>query len=160
EPLLEFLRALDGVVWAEPAGSLRRGQDLVGDIELIALLDDPARAIDEVLTLPYVTRVLHRSPRRLYFLVDRVQVGLRFPVRERAGGELLYLTGAAAHVAALQELAVERGLRLAAGALFGTDGARLSTPSEDDIYGALGLPTIPPEIRNGDDELAAAAQGA
>ena len=86
-----------GVDWAEPAGSLRRGQDTVGDIEIVASIADPAEAIEQVARLPDDARWLHRSERRLYFLVDRVQVGVRLPEPANAGATLLYLTGSAEH---------------------------------------------------------------
>src|SRR5207247_8182514 len=64
DPLLAHLRLSAGVAWAEPVGSLRRGQDMVGDIEIVAPMNDPARAIDEVLELADVSRPLHRSEPR------------------------------------------------------------------------------------------------
>ena len=157
-PLLEHLRSLPGVAWAEPAGSLRRGQDLVGDIEIVASLADPADAIQHLLGLEDVSR-LHRSERRVYILTERVQVGVRFPEPPNAGATLLYLTGSAAHVAALQAHATAMGFRLTAAGLHTPDGLLQDAPVEDDIYRALGLPTIPPEIRNGEDEVARASRG-
>lgn len=159
EPLLNQLRAASGVRWAEAAGSFRRGQDTIGDIELIASVSDPADAAGQLLALPDVERWLHRSARRMYFIVDRVQVGVRFPEPDRAGATLLYLTGSAEHFAALQAHAAAAGWRLTTAGLHGGDGTLRSAATEDDIYGALGLPTIPPEIRNGDEELAAAVTG-
>jgi len=159
EPLLAWLRSLPDVDWAEAAGSLRRGQDMVGDIELVASLANPAAVIDQLLALPEVSRHLHRSERRVYMLVERVQVGVRFPEPSNAGATLLYLTGSAAHFSALQSHADAAGFRLTSGGLQTTAGEPRPAPTEDDIYRALGLPMIPPEIRNGDDEIAAASRG-
>src|SRR6185295_13373496 len=150
--------SLPEVEWAEPAGSLRRGQDMVGDIEIVASLADPADAIQHILDLDDVSQ-LHRSERRVYILTERVQVGVRFPEPAHAGAALLYLTGSAAHFAALQAHADTVGFRLTAAGLHARDDRLQDAPVEDDIYRALGLPTIPPEIRNGDDEVALAARG-
>jgi len=158
EPLLRRLRALPGVGWAEPLGSLRRGEDTVGDIELLAPVCATSEPIDQLLSLPQA-RWLHRSARRLYFLVDRVQVGIRFPEPEAAGAALLYLTGSREHFAALQNAAAAAGLRLTARGLHGHDDALRVAATEEEIYAALDLPLIPPEIRNGEEEVQAARRG-
>ena len=158
-PVLDALRAAAGVQWAEPTGSLRRGQDLVGDIELLAPADDPAGAIEAVAALPHLSHALHRSTRRLYVLTERAQIGVRIPEPPVAGAAQLYLTGSPAHVQALQARARERGRSLGKDGLAGADGAPLAAANEAEIYDALGLPFIPPEIRDGEDEIAAAARG-
>jgi len=158
-PVLDTLRATPGVQWAEPTGSLRRGQDLVGDIELLAAADDPGDAIEAVMDLPAFAHTLHRSPRRLYVLTERAQIGVRVPEPRVAGAAQLYLTGSAGHFAALRARAHERGLLLRHDGLVGADGETFAAASEAEIYDALGLPFIPPEIRHGDDEVAAAARG-
>jgi DNA polymerase (family X) len=156
EPLLARLRAAAGTAWAAPVGSLRRAQDTVGDIELVAATSDPRAATESVLEDPDFVRCLHRSERRLSLLLDRVQVGVRLPAPANAGAELLYLTGSARHLDALRAVAAERGLRLTAHGLIGADGQLQPMPTEDELYAALGLPCIPPEIREGGDEIAAA----
>jgi DNA polymerase (family 10) len=159
EPILEALRAVPGVRWAEPIGSLRRGQDMVGDVEIVASCVDPAAAMAQVVPLGDEGRWLHRSERRIYILADRVQVGVRLPPPENAGADLLYLTGSSAHFAMLQAFASGAGWRLAAGGLYGHDGQLRPAAVEQEIYAALGLPNIPPEIRTGDDEIEAARRG-
>ena len=160
DPFLALLRNHPGILWAEPAGSLRRGQDSVGDIEIIAPANDPAVAFEAALAMPDITRCLHRGPRRLYVLTDRVQVGIRSPRPDVAGGTLLHLTGSAAHVEALGTLAATRGWKLEPEALVKEPGTPPVAETEEEIYAALGLPWIPPEIRNGDGEVAAAASNA
>lgn len=160
EPLLERLRSTPGVAWAVPAGSLRRGQDTVGDVELVAASSDPAAAIESMLEEPDIGRCLHRSKRRLYARTDRVQVGIRLPDPAAAAAELLFLTGSHRHVQALADFAAQKDLRLTPSGLLTASGALLPSGTEDDIYAALGLPCIPPEIRSGDDELAVASAGA
>ena len=92
-PILNCLAQLPSVKWAQPVGSLRRGQDMVGDIEVVAPTVDPQGVFDEVVQLPEVDRALHRGPKRLYVLIDRVQVGVHCPTSVEAGAVLLHLTG-------------------------------------------------------------------
>ena len=157
--LLERLRAVPGVVWALPAGSLRRGQDTIGDIEIVVSTDRPVEAIDELLLLPEPPHVLHRSERQLYMLKDRLQLGVQLPEPANAGATLLHLTGSAAHFDALREYAAAAGWRLTANGLYDCGGAFRPMATEDALYAALGLPCIPPEIRNGDEEIVRAARG-
>jgi DNA polymerase (family X) len=159
DAVLERLRAIPGVTWAQPVGSLRRGQELVGDIEIVAATSQPADAIADLLTVPESPRVLHQAERRLYLLIERMQVGVRLPDPGNAGADLLYLTGSAAHFEALRARAAASGWRLTADGLHGSDGVLQPSPTEDAIYAALGLPTIPPEIRESAEEVAAASRG-
>ena len=159
-PILDRLRAMPGVVWASPGGSLRRGQDTVGDIEIMAATMHPADAIAELLRLPDVVRCLHRSDRRVYLLFERVQVGIRLPEPANAGAALLQLTGSSAHLAALRTHAEATEWRLTKDGLRRADGTLRPSATEEEIYAALGLPFIPPEIRDGVDEIQAAKSNA
>jgi DNA polymerase (family 10) len=159
EPILGRLQQIASVEWAAPAGSLRRGQETVGDIELVAATRDPASAIEELARLPDVSRVLHRGPGRLYLLMDRVQVGMRFSSPDQAGAELLHLTGSHQHLNALRAAARERGGRLTIEGYRPPGGAPPVAAHEEDIYAALELAFVPPEIRHGDTEVEAARAG-
>ena len=159
EPVLAQLRALEGVEWAAPVGSFRRGQDTVGDIELLAVAKDPQRALEEMNRLPGVAHTLQRTGRRLYLLIERLQLGIRFPEPAKAGAALLHLTGSYRHLNALRAVARERGGLLTADGYRPPDGGPIVAETEKKIYAALGLPFIPPEIRNGDGEVEAAIAG-
>jgi DNA polymerase (family 10) len=148
DPILERLRAIPGIEWALPSGSLRRGQDSVGDLEIIAAASNPSNAVEDLIHLPEAARILHQSERRVFLLLDRVQLGVRFPHPAGAGSTLLQLTGSAGHVTALERLARKRNVELFAPAA-----------TEDDVYARIDLPFIPPEIRSGDDEIRAAQEG-
>jgi DNA polymerase (family 10) len=160
DPILGHLRSLPGIESALPVGSLRRGQDMVSDIEVVAAAPDPAAALDTIAGLPDVDRVLLKGARRVYLLVNRTQIGVRFPTPDNAGSTVLYLTGSAEHFNLLRGRAADRGWRLTSEGLQKPDGAPLTAASEAEIYTALDLPWIPPEIRNGEDEIAAADRGA
>ena len=158
DSLLSRLRQTPGVQSAMVVGSLRRGHDTVGDIEIVAAAVDADLAIADLASLPD-TRILHRGERRLYLLTDRVQVGIRCPLPDRGGATLLHLTGNAAHVDALRARATARGWTLAPEGLTKGDGAPAIAESEEAIYAALDLPWIPPEIRAGDEAIVAAEGG-
>jgi DNA polymerase (family 10) len=158
-PILTRLRSTPGVIWASPGGSLRRGEDTIGDIEIVAATSNPADAISELLRLPEA-RTVHRSERRLYLLLERVQVGVRLPDPSNAGATLLQATGSGAHLAALRAHANTTDWRLTRDGLRSLDGSLHPAETEEEIYTALGLPFIPAEIRNGDEEIHAAKSGA
>jgi DNA polymerase (family 10) len=148
DPMMALLTSHRAVTSAVPVGSLRRGDDTVGDLEIVASSNDPQGVIDELSRLPEVGRVLHRSERRLYLLVDRVQLGLRFPRPAEAGSELWRLTGSAAHISTIRGLAAERDVDLAAPAA-----------TEEEFYARFGLPFIPAELRADGEEISAAREG-
>jgi DNA polymerase (family X) len=158
EPLLEGLRANPSVEWATPVGSLRRGRELVGDIEVMALARDSTSHLAGLDTIPDAVPQLRRQSLRLCLLIDRMTVGIRFPPSASAGALLLYLTGSTAHLAKLRAHAASRGWQLTAQGLRHTDG-RLVAETEEAIYKALDLPFIPPEIRHGGDEIERGAAG-
>ncbi len=159
DPFLTALESTSGVAWASTAGSLRRGEDTVGDIEIVASAADPTAAAGAALDASAGARRLHVSDRKLYVLVDRVQIGVRLPEPSTAGVVLAYLSGTRAHFETLQRIAVSRGLRLTSSALTGPDGPVL-TATETELYAALGLPWVPPEVRAGGEELTLAERGA
>jgi DNA polymerase (family X) len=161
DPLMAQLRSLPGIGEVSPAGSLRRGQDTVGDVEIVVSSADPSSAIEEVLRHPGIVRVLHRSSRRVYVLLERAQIGIRFVEPAVFGSTLLNLTGSATHVAALGALARDRGWRLRVDGLQPGDTALPAIAgAEEAIYAALDLPFIPPEIRENGDEIVAAQRRA
>jgi DNA polymerase (family X) len=148
DPILARLASHPAVAEAGPVGSLRRGDDTVGDLELVAPSDDPQAVIDELSRLPDVGRILHRSERRLYLLIDRVQLGLRFPRVAEAGSVLWRLTGSVAHINEIRRLAAERDVDLT-----------VPAATEEELYARFALPFIPPEIRGDGEEIRAAREG-
>jgi DNA polymerase (family 10) len=147
DPIIARLASHEAIVSATAVGSLRRGDDTVGDLEIIAPADDPRAVIDELSHLPDAGRILHRSDRRLYLLFDRAQVGVRFPRPEESGSVLWRLTGSVAHINAIRDLAAERNVDLS-----------VPAATEEEFYSRLGLSLIPPEIRIGDEEIRVARE--
>jgi len=145
-----------------PLGSLRRCAADVGDVSLLAVAPPAAHGevLDGFLALPFVTAVLARLPSFVEAATDRGRVRLHVSAPEDAGAALVWHTGARRHTEQLQAWATKTGLVLRDGLLSRPNGALVSTPDEEEVYRQLRLPFIPPELREGLDEIDAAARGA
>ncbi|MCL4847587.1 MAG: DNA polymerase/3'-5' exonuclease PolX [Acidobacteria bacterium] len=141
-------------------GSLRRGTETCGDLDVLAVGADPS-IMDVFVGLPDVERVLGHGPTKSSVQLGRgLQVDLRLVPVESRGAALQYFTGSKAHNIALRDRAIARGLRLNEYGLFRqADEGRVAGASEDDIYAALDLAWIPPALREGRGELDAAERG-
>ena len=138
-------------------GSLRRGCETCGDVDVLALGGNTA-VMDRFVTFPGVDRVLGQGETKSSILLrDGIQVDLRVVPSESTGAALQYFTGSKAHNIALRDRALQLGLKLNEYGLFAVaDGARVAGGSESEIYEALGLSLIPPELRENRGEIAAA----
>jgi DNA polymerase (family X) len=159
EPILHQLRTTPGVNWAEPVGSLRRGQDLVDGIGFLASTNNAAAVLEALGALADGTHVPQSRSQQIDLVVDGVPVGIHHQVPETAGALLLQLTGSGVHVDRLRRLASDRGFVLDAEGLRSADTPRIVASTEDDIYAALGLPFIAPELRDDDEAIEAALAG-
>ncbi|MFD7845854.1 DNA polymerase/3'-5' exonuclease PolX [Nocardia sp. NPDC059764] len=162
DDLLARLRQLRRVVRADYAGSLRRMRDTVGDIDLLAAVDDdPDSVMTQFCTLPLVDRVLAHGPTKSSILTTQgLQVDLRVVPTAVWGAALLYFTGSKAHNVHVRELAVHAGLKLSEYGLFASGSDQpLAAATEQQIYRALGLDWIPPTLREDRGEVEAAATG-
>jgi DNA polymerase (family X) len=158
-PLAAYL-AEHGAREVMPVGSFRRRRETVGDLDLIVVGDAEALSAAFVV-YPGVQEVLARGAAKSSFVLSSgLQVDLRpFPA-ENLGAALQYFTGSKDHNVALRERAVRRGLKLNEYGLFKVDtGEKIAGATEEDVYGALGLPLIPPELREDRGEIEAAAEG-
>jgi DNA polymerase (family 10) len=158
EEVAALLRAHPAVRRADPAGSIRRWRDTVGDIDILVASDRPAAAVDAFVALPVVREVLAKGPTRASILAPgALQIDVRVISPEVYGAALQYFTGSKAHNIALRELALRKGLTLSEYGVFeATSGRRLACATEKEVYGALGLPWIPPELREDGGEIEAA----
>ena len=143
-----------------PVGSLRRGSETCGDVDVLAIGVDPGVS-DHFVTFPGVQRILEQGETKTSILLrDEIQADLRVVPASSAGAALQYFTGSKPHNIALRDRALQRGLKLNEYGLFRlSDDACVAGDTEAKIYQALGLPFIPPELRENRGEIAAADNG-
>ena len=140
-----------------PVGSLRRGCETCGDLDILAT-GDASDAVQAFTGYRLVEAVLANGDTRASVkLRGGVQADLRLIPAESRGAAMQYFTGSKAHNIALRDRALQRGLKLNEYGVFRVDdGARIAGETEEDVYAALGLPWIPPELREDRGEIAAA----
>lgn len=156
EPLVGWMRDLPGVTRAELAGSFRRGRETVGDLDLLAECRDGRAAVERFLAYPEVRRILARgSTRAAVQLAGGLHVDLRVVARESYGAALHYFTGSKAHNIAVRSLGRAHGLKLNEYGVF-RGARRIGGRQERDVFNAVRLPFIPPELREDRGEIDAA----
>ncbi len=145
----------------EIAGSIRRWKETIKDIDIVATSSDPVKVMDAFVSLPQVESVvLHGPTRSSVVLREGLQVDLRVVTKESFGAALAYLTGSKGHNIRLRDRAVKMGLKLNEYGIFREeDETRLGGSDEADVYRLLGLPFIPPELREDSGEVEAAVKG-
>ncbi len=154
------LRKVPSVRRAEPAGSVRRRKETVGDVDILVAASEAEPAIRAFCDLAEVAEVLARGPTKAAI---RLRIGLQVDLRvlppESFGAALHYFTGSKAHNIAVRTRAVHRGVKLSEYGVFDREGRRLGGEREEDVFAAVGLPWIPPELREGAGEIEAAEAG-
>ncbi|MFQ5813355.1 MAG: DNA polymerase/3'-5' exonuclease PolX [Anaerolineae bacterium] len=158
--ILEALRAgCSALQQATAAGSLRRMKATIGDIDLLVASNEPEAVMDCFVNLPLVEEVaLRGSTKTTVILHNGLQVDLRVLEPARYGSLLQYFTGSQAHNVALRELSLDQGLSLSEYG-FKRDGKEVLCSDEESVYNTLGLPWIPPELRENRGEIEAAGRG-
>lgn len=159
--LLEYLKEVPGVKQLEAAGSFRRRKETIGDLDILAICGKGCRVMERFAEYGEVAEVLARGETRSSV---RLQCGLQVDVRvleeESYGAALHYFTGSKAHNVAIRDRAKELGLKISEYGVFrAKDEKRLSGAQEEDIFKAVGLPFIPPELREDRGEIQAAEKG-
>jgi len=159
--LIEWLQAQRPGLDIAAVGSLRRGAETCGDVDLLAVGADPS-VLELFTTYPLVERVLGRGDTKASVLLrGGLQADLRAVAAHERGAALQYFTGSKAHNIVLRDRALERSWRLNEYGLFqAKDEQRIAGDSEEAIYQALGLEWVPPELRENRGEIEAAAEGA
>ena len=159
QELLTMLRGLPGVSAANAGGSLRRMRATVGDLDLLVAAHDSTPAMDAFVTHPQVIGVLGQGETKSSVEFDnglRAQLWVHPP--EHYGTALQYATGSKDHNVRLRELALKQGLSLSEHALTRKDGSQILAATEEEVYAAVGLPWIPPELREDRGEVQAAKE--
>lgn len=180
EALLEWMRSAPDVERIEAAGSYRRRAETIGDIDLLAICEDPIPVMAHFIEWEGVSRVVSRGGTRgSVVLAAGLQVDLRIVPRESYGAALHYFTGSKAHNVAVRALGVSNGLRISEYGVFRiagsdadgdtagsestagrspTSGERIGGVTEAEIFASVGLRFVPPELREDRGEIAAARE--
>jgi len=166
EAIVERILAVGGAKRVQYTGSLRRGRETIGDIDILATAAEPEKLAESFTTMPGVSKVLAAGRTKCSVRLDAgIQVDLRLVDDDAWGAALLYFSGSKEHNVVLRERAGKRGARLNEYGLFPDDGsdeppqargiAPIASRTEEEIYAALELPWIPPELREDRGELSA-----
>jgi DNA polymerase (family 10) len=163
EKLIAYLRAFPGLDTIEPAGSLRRGRETVGDLDILVTgpacaEDNLQAAVDYTAAYPPISNLIAKGQNKVSFnLRSGLQVDVRLLPQGSYGAALQYFSGSKMHNVAVRQRALKRGYTLSEYALARVeDGSFVAGATEEEIYAALGLDWIPPELRENNGELEAA----
>ena len=161
EKLADELRALPGVVDAACAGSIRRMKETVGDIDVLVAAEDGAAVMAAVRELPVVTGIVATGESKTSVMTTSGrQADVRVVPPASWGAALQYFTGSAEHNVRVREIAKGRGLKVSEYGVFRVaDDALLASATEEDVYSALGMAIMPPEVRENAGEIELALEG-
>ena len=158
-PLLAYLERAEGLKHLEVAGSYRRRRETVGDIDILATTAKGSPIMDHFVAYKDVKEVLAKGPTKSSIrLTGGLQVDLRLVAPESYGAAMVYFTGSKSHNIAIRGISRERGLKINEYGVF--EGDRLLCgETEAEVYSTIGLPWIPPELREAHGEVEAAREG-
>jgi DNA polymerase (family 10) len=156
EALVADIRLVPGVKRAEIAGSVRRRQETVGDLDIIVTTKDPEAVMARFSGFPEVKDVLeHGHTKTVVLLKNGMHADVRVVADDEFGAALQYYTGSKDHNVVVRGMAAEKGLKLNEYGIW-KGSKRLASKTEEDVYKALGLPYIAPELRTDTGEVDAA----
>lgn len=159
ESLLQYLKAVPGVESAIVAGSYRRRQETVGDLDVLVTCREACRVMDAFVSYEDVSKVIAQGDTKSAVVLRHgLQVDLRVVPRESYGAALHYFTGSKAHNIAIRHLGVQRGLKINEYGVFRGE-TRVAGKTEAEVYAMVDLPFIEPELREDRGEIEAARQG-
>ena len=160
--IFRVVRLIPEVEEASLSGSLRRGGETVGDIDMVVNVHDENRErfLEHFMQIPQVQTLAAAGRKKVSaVLYNEAQLDIRIADDNSYGATLLYYTGSLEHVSLLAERAQKKGYELTAEGLFdAASGEKIAAGTEADIYSRLGLPYIPPELREGGREIFRAAR--
>ena len=161
EEIIGHMSGSDAVIDVEVAGSARRRRETVGDLDILVSSDEPEKAVERFVTMPPVTRVLSQGTTKSTVVLEKnLQVDVRVIPPEDYGAALQYFTGSKDHNVELRTIAVKKGYKLSEYGLFERETDRVvASRTEKEIYKALGMDLIPPELRENSGEIEAAMEG-
>ncbi len=159
--IVDVLKKSGFIEKIEPAGSLRRRKETIGDIDILATSKDAISAIEAFVHLPVVKDVLGKGTTKATIITKEViQIDLRIVERESFGTSLQYFTGSKEHNIKLRDIARQKGLKLSEYDLEElSTGIKLYCENDDEVYRRLGLVPIPPELREDTGEIEASLSG-
>lgn len=160
--MVSYLKDKTGIERISPAGSFRRWREDVGDVDILVATDSEGGTVIELFaSAEWTKEVLWRGETKCSIVTPSgVQVDLRVVPEDSWGAALQYFTGSKAHNIRLREIAISKGLKLNEYGLYREDtGQKIAGLTEEEIYEALGMPWIPPELREDMGEVQAALQG-
>jgi DNA polymerase (family X) len=160
--IIDRLRDVAGVTHAQYCGSLRRFSETIGDVDIVVAASAAGPVMDALVSMNVVDRVLGRGESKTSVVTHRgTQIDLRVVAASQLGAACLYFTGSKGHNIKLRMRALARGWTLNEYALSEIEGGKvIASETEEQIYAALGLPWIPPVIREDAGEIEAAERGA
>jgi len=168
QKILDQLLTVPGAIEGAIAGSIRRGKPTIGDVDLLVASDDATPIMDKFVHMENVARILGHGPTKSSVeLLNGLQVDVRVLEKARWGTALNYFTGSQAHNIHMRELALEKGYSLNEHAFSPVDkdkniiedAPKILCATEEEVYATVGLPWIPPEIREDSGEIEAAKAG-
>ncbi len=160
EQVVNALKGHPQVQKISPAGSLRRYKETIGDIDILVTSSHPQEVMDTFVALPQVKEVLARGPTKSSVLTNlNIQMDLRVVEKESFGAALQYFTGSKEHNIKLREMARGKGLKISEYGVFKGEKKKVAGGEEEEVYAALNLPWIPPELRENLGEIEAAKGG-
>ncbi|TME39292.1 MAG: DNA polymerase/3'-5' exonuclease PolX [Chloroflexi bacterium] len=162
EVIRQLRQACPAVKSILPAGSIRRWKDTIGDIDILVASTQPEEVMRAFGSLPLLRQVLGAGDTRSSIVtVSDVQIDLRVVAPESFGAAMQYFTGSKEHNVKLRAIAIRKGLKLNEYGVFPADDDQknLASRSEEEVYAAIGVPWIPPELREGAGEVELARAG-
>jgi len=159
EELIAYLQNAPGILTIEAAGSFRRRKETVGDIDMLCTAEEPPKVIDYFTKFPKVLETVSAgTTRSTVVLNNSLQIDLRVVEKESYGAALHYFTGSKSHVIAIRQIAIDLGLKINEYGVY-REEKKIAGLTEKDVYKSVGLPVIPPELRENRGEIEAAKRG-
>ncbi len=159
ESIIRYLKKSKGVEAIEVAGSLRRRKETIGDLDILAICGEASDIMDRFVAYDGIEEMLAKGTTKSSARLScGIQVDVRVLPGDSFGSALQYFTGSKEHNIALRTMAVERKLKISEYGVF-RGNRRIAGESEEEVYATVGLPVMPPEIRENHGEIEAAEKG-